>query len=339
MLWTIFATMGCFADDDTPDVSHIDVQLDRVDYDDVFLSMNPEEDLKPQVETLRVEYPNMTDIYIRNVMQFQRPMDTTELYLADIKGFLSSPEVSRLKYTVDSVYNHRTQLDNGFKKAFQYLKYYFPERLTPRLYYLMSEYSYATFIFPESPTEDGLGVSLDMFLGIDYPYKDIFPTNPAFSEYLSRTFDPAYVVKKGMDAIIDDLVGPPLGQRMIDEMIRNGKKQYLLEKLIPSAPDTILWEFTKSQMDWVKDNELNLYVHFTSQDMLYDTDIMTYSKFVNPSPNSPGLPPEAPGRTGNYIGYKIIEAYMDRSDATLEQMVMDRNIQNILNISRYKPQL
>ena len=339
LLLTILGGMGCFVGDDIPDVSKIDIHLDRVDYDEAFLTMAAGDNIKSEVEMLKSQHPTLTNIYIDNIMQFRRMRDTTDLYLTDINGFLSSDLVHGLKADIDSVYADRNALDLGFEQAFRYLKHYFPDSTTPRLYYLMTEFSYATFIFPESESRDGLGVSLDMFLGREYPYKALFPTNAAFSGYLTASFDKAFVVKKGMDAIIDDIIGPPNGQRMIDQMINNGKKQYLLDKLIPETADSIKWEFTSDQMEWVEINELNLYSHFTSQKMLYSDDQMKYLKFIHPSPNSPGLPEEAPGRTGNYIGYKIIQAYMNQSNGTLQSMIDEKDTQTILNISRYKPRL
>ena len=339
LILTILGLMGCFGNNENPDVSEINVDLNRIDFDDAFLGIEPGDDIKSELEILKSQYPNLTDIFIKNIMQFQRPRDTSDLYLNNINGFLESDIIQGLKVDIDSVYRDRSSIDRRFEQAFKYLKHYFPEKNTPRLYYLMTEFSYATFIFPETKTRDGLGVSLDMFLGRSYPYKELFPTNAAFSGYLTASFDQAYIVKKGMDAIIDDMVGNPNGQRMIDQMIHNGKKQYLLDKFLPVTADSIKWEFTADQMDWVKGNELNLYSHFTSQKMLYSDDQMKYLKFIHPSPNSPGLPEEAPGRTGNYIGYKIIQSYMDQSGGSLQSMVDEKDTQTILNTSRYKPRI
>jgi len=340
MLLTILGFMGCLESAGIPDVSDITIELDRVDYDDLFLGLKPGDNIRSEVEILKSKHPILSDIFISNIMQFKSPRDTTDLYLTDINGFLQSDLIHGLKAHIDSVYNDdRSAIDRQFIQAFKYLKHYFPEKETPRIYYLLTEFSYAAFVFPETDTRDGLGISLDMFLGRAYPYKKLFPTNPAFSEYLTLSFDPAYVVKKGMDAIIDDLVGPPKGQRMIDQMIHNGKRQYLLDKLMPQAPDSIKWEFTADQMEWVKSNELNLYSHFTSQKMLYSEDYMKFTKFINPSPNSPGLPEEAPGRTANYIGYKIIQAYMDQSGESLQSLIEEKDTQTILNTARYKPRI
>lgn len=74
-----------------------------------------------------------------------------------------------------------------------------------------------------------------MFLGRNYPYKNIDPTNPNFSGYLTRTFDKDYLTKKTIDLIVEDITGSPGGVRLLDYMVHNGKKLYLLKKFLPAA--------------------------------------------------------------------------------------------------------
>jgi hypothetical protein len=50
------------------------------------------------------------------------------------------------------------------------------------------------------------------------------------------------------------------------------------------------------------------------------------------------MPPEAPGRTGNYIGLQIIRQYMERfPNTSLEQLLQLKNAPKILEASKYRP--
>ena len=90
LILTILGWMGCFDSDENPDVSNIKVDLNRVDFDDAFLAMEPGDNIKSEVEILKSQYPILTDIFINNIMQFRRPRDTSDQYLIDINGFLGS---------------------------------------------------------------------------------------------------------------------------------------------------------------------------------------------------------------------------------------------------------
>jgi len=91
-------------------------------------------------------------------------------------------------------------------------------------------------------------------------------------------------------------------------------------------------------MKWVKENELQMWAYFFDQELFYETNTMTLKKYLSPNPNSPGMPAEAPGRTGNYIGWQIVKKYMKRfPKTTMQDLVALNDAQKILEESRYKP--
>ena len=107
---------------------------------------------------------------------------------------------------------------------------------------------------------------------------------------------------------------------------------------MPYTPDSIRLELPQTQVDWLKDNELEMWAHFLKEELLYSTDFQKFRKLVDYSPSSPGMPAEAPGRTANYMGLKIVEAFMQRyPDLSLQDLLSLEDAQYILEQSRYKP--
>jgi uncharacterized protein YjaZ len=66
---------------------------------------------------------------------------------------------------------------------------------------------------------------------------------------------------------------------------------------------------------------------------------MDWAKLVNPSPTgTTKMPTNSPGRAGNWMGYRIIRAYMKKHPNTsLEQLMALKDAQKILDESKYKP--
>ena len=125
---------------------------------------------------------------------------------------------------------------------------------------------------------------------------------------------------------------------MLDWMIYQGKKAYLIDLILPHSPDSIKMEYTFAQTDWVKSNETEIWKHFIAEELLFETQMVEFIKLVNPSPNSPGMPKEAPGRTANYIGQRIINAFMKNNPTyTVSEMLQVQDAQEILNKSKYRP--
>ena len=111
-----------------------------------------------------------------------------------------------------------------------------------------------------------------------------------------------------------------------------------MDHLLPYTQDSIIIEYTEDQLNWCDENQIQIWAYFLKEDLFYETDNNKINKLVNPAPNHPNMPPEAPGRTGNYIGWKIVEAFMQRQpDMTLSDLVAYEDEQKILEISKYKP--
>ncbi len=319
-----------------PNTSAIDVDFDllRLERDLMSLDTNG---IQESLIDLINSHPAFLEIYLNNIMGF-KSTDGLEEQARNIKGFIQDDNINLLYQAVQLQYGDFDELLKSFESAFKLYKHYFPERNVPDLYTFISEYGIQRFVFLDEEGKDAVGIGLDLFLGAEYPYHQFIPNNPAFSNYLIRRFNRDHLVKRVMGALVEDLLGPSSGNNLLDKMIHNGKKLYILDHLLPYESDTIIMEYTLPQLEWCQQNELEMWAYFLKEDLFYQSDIDKINKLVNPSPNSPGMPREAPGRTGNYMGWKIIEAYMERHpNKNIKDLIEMTDAQKILELSKYKP--
>ncbi|MCB0649866.1 MAG: hypothetical protein KDC85_01170 [Saprospiraceae bacterium] len=335
----VFIVMGLFAcsreyKEDVPDVSDIDisVKLKRFDKDLFALDTN---NIAPGLAALEEKYPEFSAVYFEKILESKNPKVAPDGHEAYVKGFLEFPTVRHLFDTCLVVYNDMSAQERSFEQAFRFLKYYFPDLATPDVTIFVSEYSYAAFIFGDN----SLAVGLDFFLGADYPYFQYNQGNPSFSNYLTRSFTKEHMVTKALRPLVEDLCGEaPADNRLIDLMVHNGKKLYIMDHLFPYTADSIKLEMTQEQVDWMKNNEYDMWTFFLSEDLLYSTDWSKIKKYVTPSPNSPGMPDVAPGRTANWLGWQIVKKYMRLNpQTTMYELIEMRDAQAMLERSKYKP--
>ncbi len=325
---------SCRKGKNIPDVSDISVPVKIQQFEQDFFGLDTNE-IVAGLEQLSEKYPDFLPVF-RQVIgadDARIAPEGAELYIA---GMLKHPAPRKLYDTCMIVYPNINEFAPDFEQAFKFYKYYFPEKPSPDLTTFVSEYVIGSFIYGN----DQLAVGLDMFLGSDYPYQVYNPGNSNFSAYLTRTYNKDHLVSRTMNSLVEDLVGPPPGPRLLDQMIHNGKKRYILSQLLPYAADSVIFEHTGKQMAWltVPSNEVQMWEVFVKENFLYSSKIREIAKYINPSPTSPGMPLESPGNTGTYIGYKIIEKYMERfPETTLQELIMERDAQKILTGSKYKP--
>ena len=316
-----------------PDVSDIEVSVDIRRFDQDLFGIDTNQ-IEASLIALEQKYPNFAPVFFENVLRSKDEKFAPEGHPAYVKGFVQFPAVQQLYDTTQIVYADMSQIKEEYQKAFQFYTYYFPNRPIPSITTYISEYIFGQFIYQD----DAIAVGLDFFLGEEYPYHLYVPRNPNFSSYLTRTFNKKHLVEKSMRMIIDDLLGEVNGDALLDYMVHYGKRLYLLDLVMPTTPDSIKLEMTATQVNWLEKNERAMWAHFLQEDLLYNSDWPDIRKLVEYSPNSPGMPPEAPGRTANWIGWQIIKSYMRRvPDMTLDALLLEKDAQKILTAAKYKP--
>ncbi|MBR9919885.1 MAG: hypothetical protein GYB31_03540 [Bacteroidetes bacterium] len=335
-VFVLLINSGCGRDKGKyiPDVSHInaDVEIRRFEQDLFAIDTSQ---FESGLEAVQAAYPEFSAVFFGQILGSTDPRIAPEGHIPYVKGFVTFEGIQKLYDTCQIVYPDLTEVEKGFEDAFRFFNYYFPEKVTPTVTTFISEYTVANFIYGEND----LAVGLDFFLGEDYPYARLNPSNPNFSNYLTRSNNRAHLISKTLLPLVEDLVGPPAGNRLLDYMLNNGKKRYILEQLLPYEADTILLEYSAEELQWCRENERNTWAYLLDEEMLYSTRYQDFRKLIEYSPTGTSMmPPESPGRVGNYMGLQIIKAYLDRHpDTSLQDLILLDDSQRILDLSRYKP--
>jgi len=322
---TIFFT-ACSSDKETniPDVSDIKIELDMTRFEQLLLADTMID--AAGVQKIMEEHPAFSSVYFNHVLP-----GAEDILVND------DPE-ERMRYIHETIFPEMEKVKQDLTSAFTYAKYYFPQKATPHVYTTISDFGYFPFVYAEDSLQDGIGISLEMFLGDTFPYRNYTGLNNAFSDYLTRSYNKDHIVKRALEVWIDDIAGPPSGNRLLDLMIHNGKKLYILQSFMPMADDTVIMDYSSVKMDWVKAGEKNIWYHFTNQNMIYETSLNKIQKYIGPSPSSPGMPAEAPGNTASWLGWQIVRSYMKtHPETTLPQLLELNDAQMILDQGGYRP--
>jgi hypothetical protein len=121
-------------------------------------------------------------------------------------------------------------------------------------------------------------------------------------------------------------------------MIDGGKLLYYMDAIFPDTHDSIKSCYTGEKLNWAEENEKQVWAFIVQNELLYTTDFKTQSNLIQDGPFTTGLSNESPARLGQYIGWKIIRAYMSRHPETsLQDLIEIDDAQLILQNSGYKP--
>lgn len=313
--------------DRAPDVSDIAVQV-RLDRFDQALFALDTANLEAGLKELATHYPDFFPFFLTEIAHDETNPD--ESPREAIGGFVTALQVRRLNDSCQAVYRDLGWLKRDLEQMMRYYRYYFPERPLPRFTCAVTE-----FIGDAYAVNDTLVmIGLDMFLGENFSgyNPEIFP------QYLRRQFQKEYMTTKIAMALTSRIAGPPPGEKILDYMIHNGKILYLMDRLLPAVPDSIKMGYTRDQMEGCYANEQEVWARLLDMNVLYQGLSSKNQKIVMPSPSADNVFQEAPGEIGNWLGWRIVEAYMRRNpNLPMEELLNFRDSQQLLEQAKYKP--
>jgi len=283
----------------------------------------------PGLHRLVEAHQEFSLVYFLRVINDSYKPDTSFARIFDL--YAKSPVIRDLKDTLPKVFGDLRPEEKAYAEAFARLSTLLSGTVVPRVYTCLTEFGVGVF----STSDTIMGLSLDMYFGSGNKYYN----TETWPVYIQRTMNRENIVSNLLKNYIRNSVLPQVEPRtLLDHMIDQGKEVYLLRRLIRPEQDTLIYDYSKEQLQFCRDNEKQMWAYFLAEKLIYSDQYKKIQKFVTPAPSSPGMPPAAPGRTSAYLGGQIIEAYMERHpQMDVRKMLANTDSQRILEEARYKP--
>ncbi|NVO03729.1 MAG: gliding motility lipoprotein GldB [Bacteroidetes bacterium] len=304
---------------DVSEVPEINVKIKR--YEKALFSINPN-NLKAELKPLVKDYgiflggANLND----------------SVKLLDMKEYLTAPQIQEAYHAIIKEFPDVSDLEKQFSSAFKYFKHYYPEKKIPTIYTYVSGYAYE---FPVQFADSALIIGLDLYLGKNFKFYKMFQLPVYKTDKMQREFILPDCMKEIAYKQID---GAKVENTFIDKMVYEGKVIYFIDAMLPEAQDSLKMGYSSKQMDWCEKNESNVWAFFLEKNILYSTDPNLYKKFISDAPFTSTFSKQSPGRIGAWIGWQIVQAYMEKNPkVTLAELMKDNDAKKILSKSRYKP--
>lgn len=249
-----------------------------------------------------------------------------------IRNFITDTFCIRLNDEVERKFEDKTALTEDIKAVYQRLSYYYPMIELPQPYFYVSGIDYETP--PVMLAENGIAISLDYYLGVNDRIYDYI----GMPRFRSVRCHPSYVPRDLAQSIYQAFLYRQHNQKdVLTEMIHSGKMYYFMEAMNPHLPDSVLMGYSSKQMQWIQNNEGNVWASVVGNDMLYAKGLDAYRNFFGDGPFTQAFSDEAPARLGEYLGLQIVRSYMTNNEVSLQELMANDDVQQIFQESFYKP--
>lgn len=179
-------------------------------------------------------------------------------------------------------------------------------------------------------------IALNHYLGSEHP---AYSSLPAYRRQAKNMKMLPYDIAESMVA-----TAYPYEQTdsssVINRLVYEGALAEAKMKLVKNSSLNEALGYNNDELQWLADNEREIWRKMLSSHMIFDRSETMADRLVSPSPFTTVISPDAPGRAGRYIGYKIVKSYLDsHSDAQLSDVLSPKfyNRANPLIDAQYNP--
>lgn len=312
-----------------PDVTNVKTTHQWMRFDEDFMQFK-QQPFDAHYQTLQQQYGDFLPFYISRFVA--GPQTKPDEYPAAVLEFVKDAYINRSQDSIRKYYPSLDDVKAEFDQSLKYFTYYFPEVSIKRVYTLNSGYYIGAFTYADTV----LGIGLDMYLGNNNPDYDSI----GVYQYLRHKMNRHYITRNAMEVVYNNYFdkGFQREQTLLDAMLQKGIKMYVLSHLLPDAPDSLILGYTQAQTTWCEKNEYNIWQFINDKDILYKDNYMDKKRYLDEGPATPGMPAEAPGNIGSWVGLQIVRSYVNNQpETTLQQLTGFSDMRAFFNASRYRP--
>jgi hypothetical protein len=318
---------GCERNQLDVDISGIDanVKLERFDRD---LFEMEQDTMDLAIGALYRKYGDFFDVF--NVHVINIGLASSRRYPSYLSMFINDPTNREVYDYTGKVFDSTTEIESSLTNGFRHYLYHYPDSILPRVVGYVSRFNQGLFT-----VDHFVGVGLDQYLGGDCPYYQ----QMGVPRYLARKKEPDMIPVDVMLAWATQLY--PYNDsvdNVLSRMIYHGQLAWFVGAMFPDLEEKSVMGFTDDQMKWCRNNEEQMWTHLVEEKLLFSTDPMNIRKLVEDAPYTRFYTSESPGRAAVWQGWQIINAYWERNPKlTVNQVMSQRNYQELLRLSRYNP--
>lgn len=278
------------------------------------------------MQKLTMDYREPTKLLIEDVLAIGTVKDDT--IFQRLQKFYSDSTLIRLMNDVERKFPDLDEVEKGLNEGFGKLKKEVPDVKVPFVYSQISAFNESIVL-----VDTLLGISLDKYMGEDYPLYKRF-----YYDYQCRSMRPERIIPDCFAFYLLSRYGMGYheGACLIDLMVHSGKIHYVVQKLLgyDSVGEAI--GYSKEEDAWCEENEEAIWKYICANEHLHARDPMVIRYYMKPAPAVEMLGEQAPALIGIWMGAKIVSSYMKRHKGMkVKDLLEFTDYHEMLNESEY----
>jgi hypothetical protein len=310
---SLFILASCASNSLDIDADDQNVSIEFIQLDSLMFKADSKERLALH-QSMQSQIPHLYEYNLAYCLKFRGMQDS--IFTPSIQQFYSDPYIKKLEQRLSNKFSNTQAFKDGIIDGFKHLKYHFPKGKIPSAVVFMN----SLFTANAFCTETEIGIGLERYLPMKTDVIQQLPPDQ-FYNWIKEGFDERYIVRDAlcswvMTHYVDEVKGS-----LIENCIYWGKILYLTKAALPEVTDATILRYSEKDFNWALENESQLWNYLVKDKVLFKIDERMIRNLTTEGPFSVGLPEEGPDRLGQFLGYRIVQKYMEIEQIPLNELL------------------
>jgi hypothetical protein len=310
----LFVFTACRRDPYDVNLGDVKIELRFYDADSLLSSQNP----KTYLEVRKALKSLDNDVYGYLFGYCYRiPVQPDTAFLRGMGLIYNDPYVKALEREIaEKFVNSKAEHQTKLQVACQRMKALLPAVDTPKnVIWVNSAFTSSIFCSKKS-----MVVGLERYLGATSKSIQKLPPNQ-FYTWIKEGMEERYLVRDAVLGWLNTHALEATKETYAEEMIRWGKLLFIAQKLLPNESPSVILRYSNTDFSWALASEWAVWKYLVDEQLLYDRSEETKQSLLHEGPFTRGLPQESPDRLGQFLGYRIVEQYVEQHKPSLEKIL------------------
>ena len=318
---SLFLMASCVTNSLDVAVDDQSVSIDFIQLDSLMFHANSEDRLALH-QSMQTQIPHLYEYNLAYCLKFKGMQDS--VFTTSIQQFYSDPYINKLEQRLSKQFGNTQDFKEEIIDGFKHLKYHFPNGKIPSAVVFMN----SLFTANAFCTETEIGIGLERYLPMKTDVIQQLPPDQ-FYNWIKEGFDERYIVRDALCSwVMTHCVDEEKGN-LIENCIYWGKILYLTKAALPEVTDATILRYSEKDFNWALENESQLWNYLVKDKVLFKIDERMIRNLIAEGPFSVGFPEEGPDRLGQFLGYRIVQKYMEIEQITVKEL-LDKSYTDIL---------
>ncbi|MEQ9466976.1 MAG: gliding motility lipoprotein GldB [Ekhidna sp.] len=284
-------------------------------------------------ELFQSQSSEQVEAFLENQQDFAQFFLHADQYPADsvlanrIFGLIQNPSIDTLYQESVGAFENFDEVVKTLEDGLGRLKMYYPNAPSPVVQTCVTGLYNDLFI-----SNDHIMIGMDFFIGEGATYAP-----QQIPHYILRRYNTEHLAASILQFISSQYIAKSKGDAMLAEMIDYGKSYFLLSKILPCTPGNILIGYTEEEWVDIYKNDAIIWANFVQNEWLYEADHTMKQRFIGERPVVYEIGDKCPGRIGRWLGWEIVNAYAEKTGASVQEIMAETDFNKIFTESKYKP--